>query len=755
MEIGDRAGEAADYGNLGIVFRSLGDYNKAKEYLERALAIRIEIGDRAGEAADYGNLGTVFQSLGEYDKAKEYLEKALSTGIEIGDRAKEAATYGNLGTVLMSVGEYDKAKKYTKKALEIRIETGDRAGEAADYGNLGIMFKSPGERDKAKEYLEKALEIRMEIGDRAGEAADYGNLGTVFQSLGDYNKAKEYLEKALAIRIEIGDRAGEAADYGNLGTVFYSLGEYDMAEVYLEKGLSVTRDIGDLDKEITFLGNLTMLTVSQGKIQGAFDLLLLSLDKSESLRDFLRENDQFKISFSDAHDFIYRNLCLLFCFTGNPKNALYVLELARARALTDLMTTQYSVEWQISANPKSWIGIENIMTKESNCPCLYISYSAQLLFLWVLKTSGVIHFRAVRVDEHIGKKELLDSLDEFFAKSFRSFGVLPEEDCEDRSLNAIVRELKSCKEERRAALRLEEGDDEESQNPESSLSLCYRIFIDSVADLLQEREIIIFPDHSLNQVPFAALTDKDGKYLSETFRIRIVPSLTTLKPIQGSPADYHSQTGALVLGNPDVCRVRYKGSKKYFSRLHCAGNEAAMIGRLLGIQPLIGQLATKQAVLERLPSVGLVYLAAHGNAERGEITLSPTRSSNKIPKEDEYLLTIPDIAKVQLRAKLVVLSCCHSARGQIRAEGVIGIARAFLGSGARSVLVALWAIKDSATEQLMCRFYEHLVRGKSVSESLHQAMTWMKGNDFAKVRNWAPFMLIGDDVTFEFEKHGK
>ena len=48
-----------------------------------------------------------------------------------------------------------------------------------------------------------------------------------------------------------------------------------------------------------------------------------------------------------------------------------------------------------------------------------------------------------------------------------------------------------------------------------------------------------------------------------------------------------------------------------------------------------------------------------------------------------------DIAQVQLRAKLVVLSCFHSGRGQIRAEGVIGIARAFLGSSARSVLVAL------------------------------------------------------------------
>jgi len=67
-------------------------------------------------------------------------------------------------------------------------------------------------------------------------------------------------------------------------------------------------------------------------------------------------------------------------------------------------------------------------------------------------------------------------------------------------------------------------------------------------------------------------------------------------------------------------------------------------------------------------------------------------------------------------------------------------------------LVALWAISDEATEQLMLQFYEHLVRGESASESLHQAMKWMRGNGFDRVSEWAPFMLIGDDVTFDFGK---
>ena len=755
IEIGDRAGQAADYGNLGTVFKSLGEYEKAKEYLEKALAIRIEIGDRAGQAANYGNLGTVFESLSEYEKAKEYLEKALAIRIEIGDRAGQAADYGNLGTVFQSLGEYEKAKEYLEKALAIRIEIGDRAGQAADYGNLGAVFQSLGEYEEAYNYLEKALAIRIKIGDRVGQAADYGNLGTVFQSLGQYEKSKGYFDKALSIKRETGDRAGEAAAYGNLGTVFQSLGEWGIAKEYFEKALSIIQDIGDLDQEIRCLCNLTLVELSQGKMQEGYDYLFLSMQRSEILRGFLRDNDQFKISFSEVHDFPYQTLSLMYCLSGNSNKALYVLELARARALADLMTSQYSVKWEMSANPSSWFGIENIMTKESNCSCLYISYYAQFVFLWILKTSGAIYFRTTRVDENIAGAKLVGSFDDFLVENFRSFDISPEEDCEDRALNAFDRGSSSRSRKGFASLPLQENGDERGEYPESPLCLCYRVLIAPVAAWLKEREIIIVPDRSLNQVPFAALTDEDGKYLSETFRIRIVPSLTTLKLIQDSPAEYHCQNGALIVGDPDVGRVRYKGRKMKFSRLPCAGNEAVMIGQLLGVQPLLGQDATKRAVLERLPSVGLVHFAAHGNTERGEIFLSPVPSANGIPKEEDYLLTMPDIAQVQLRAKLVVLSCCHSARGQIRAEGVIGIARAFLGSGARSVLVALWEISESATEQLMCCFYEHLVRGESASESLHQTMKWMRDNGFAKVYEWAPFMLIGDDVTFGFGKQEK
>ncbi len=750
---GDRKWQAYAYRQWGTMYLRLGEYVNAKKNIEKYLAISIEIGDRQGEVSSYGDLGTVFKFLGEYDKAKEYLEKAITVGIEIGYRDKESADYANLGTVFHSLGEYDKAKEHYEKALALIGKSGDKYRKAAIYGNLGTVSQSLGEYDKAKEYLEKALAIKMEIDDASGGGTIYGNLGRLFACLGEYNKAKECYKKALTITRKTGDRHAEASTYRNLGILFHSLGEHVMAEGYLEKALSISQDIGSANEEFEIYCSFTMVKLSQAKPQEAFYYLILSLIKSEDLRGLLRKNDQFKVAFADEYVFPYRELSALVCSSSNSNDALYVLELARARALADLMATQYSVERKISGNPQSWIGIENIMKKEINCACLYISYFRQDVFLWILKTNGVIHFRRITVNENITGAERVSSLHDFMFKSFRSSGFLSQQYCEDRSLDGIESKQEFSQEEVLTDLRLGgDLDDDDKQDPEPSLPLLYKMIIAPVADLLEESEIIIVPDSSLYQVPFAALTDEGGKYLSETFRIRIVPSLTTLKLIQDSPADYHSQTGALIVGDPVVGRVRYMGCRKTFLPLPFARKEAEMIGELLGEQPLLGQCATKQAVLERLNSVSLIHFAAHGNAERGEIALSPLPSTKKIPREEDYLLTMSDISQVRLRAKLVVLSCCHSERGQIRAEGVVGIARAFLGSGARSVLVALWALDDLATEKFMRRFYKHLVRGESATESLHETMKWMRDNGFIKVSEWAPFMLIGDNVTFDIEK---
>ena len=171
-------------------------------------------------------------------------------------------------------------------------------------------------------------------------------------------------------------------------------------------------------------------------------------------------------------------------------------------------------------------------------------------------------------------------------------------------------------------------------------------------------------------------------------------------------------------------------------------------------KPLIGKDATKIEVLKRLSSVALVHIAAHACMKTGEIALTPDpKQRSKIPTEEDYVLTMKDVLSVQLCAKLIVLSCCHSGRGKIKAEGVVGIARAFLGAGARSVLVSLWAIDDVATLEFMRHFYDYLVKGRSASESLNQAMKCLKESDkYKEMKYWALFVLVGDDVTLQFDE---
>ena len=825
IEIGDISGEGTTCGNLGSVFDSLGEYRKAKEYHEKALAIAIEIGNRYGEGTTYTNLGSVFHSLGECQKAKEYHEEALAIAIEIGDRNGEGTRYGNLGSVFHSLGEYHKAKEHHEKALTIAIEIGDRKGEGTTYGNLGNVFHSLGEHQKAREYHEKALAIAIEIGARRGEGLAYFNLGNVYRKLhknlqakehldkavgvsltigdgelgamatvglaavfanvNDSQKAREYCEKALTIRRERGNREFEAQLYLNLGHLSLSFGECGKAADYLQKACSISSQIGNKMIEFQSLLSFTVLKISQSEASEAMDYLLRCIEKYEQIRTLLKGNSGFQMSLLENHGtFPYMLLTNFLCGTGKFQNALYVEELGRARVLAELMAGKYSTESHISADPRSWFGIENIVKGESNCVFLYISYTDRKVLLWVLKANGDIFFRKtdeVKVETLIAEK--VCDVEGIFKKSAACFGVLPAANCEDRSpydhvavnvcdVEDIFEKCTTCfdvlpaancedrspddkvttslHEESQANLR---GD--ETKDNRGSHYLCYEWIVAPVADLLTEPEIIIVPDRFSYRVPFAALRDEPaGKYLSERYRIRIVPSLTTLRLIQECPVDYHSQTGVLVVGDPTVGKVHYDGRLTDMTPIFFASKEAEMVAQLLGVQPLLGSRATKQAVLQAIPSVSLIHLAAHGNPERGEIALSPQCTTNSTPQEEDYLLTMSDIEGVQVRAKLVVLSCCHSGRGLIKKEGVIGIARAFLASGARSVLVASWALEDKATWKLMKHFYKHLVRGESASESLHQAVQWMRSNGYPKPAQWAPFMLMGDNVTFDFMKKG-
>ena len=774
--VGDWKEEASCYSSLADTCRCLCEYVKADEFLENACVILLENGDKKLEAARDEGLGHTLQSHGDYvkEKAKESFKNALVIARKNSNNELEATCYEKLGDTFQFLCEYVKAKESFENALVIAGENGDKELEAICYRKLGDTFQSLCQYVNAKESYENALAIAEKNGYKELEAQCYGELGQTFWSLHEYAKAKESLEKALVIAKENGNQKATAMCYGRLGGTFKSLGEYVKAKESFENALEIAeengyreleaecynrlnyRQSGDIEEEPYRNWCISRCITRESNITELKSLLRAIINISEGIRNSLQDHDQFKVSFFESFVDFYREFGQLLCHTGNTNDGLYIEELRRARSLADLMSAQYSVEKQMSVDLQKWVGPERILEKESNCACLYISYHKKCIILWGLTVNNPRIFQHEDVHDYFEGKESVD--DVFCSEIYRKVRCLASERCEDRSWfpsNAYPDKVcESSQEESLAASRLTSSSevDEDEEQPISTLADGYKMIIAPVASLLDKPEIIIVPDRLFFKVPFAALKNESGNFLSENTRIRIVPSLTTLQVIQDSPANYHSQTGALIVGDPDVGEVLYKGNLCQVSRLPFAGEEAEMIGKLLDAQPLLGKRATKEAVLNNINSVSLIHFACHGDAERGEIVLAPPTLTDRKPHEDDYLLRMADISQVQLRAKLVVLSCCHSAEGQISAEGVVGIARAFLGSGARSVLAALWAIDDKATKQLMSRFYEHLANGESASESLHQAMKWMRANGFSEMERWAPFMLIGDNVTLDVYK---
>ena len=68
---------AIAYGNLGLIYRTRGELDKAEEMFRKGLKIDEKIGRLEGMASDYGNLGLIYRTRGELDKAEEMIRKSL------------------------------------------------------------------------------------------------------------------------------------------------------------------------------------------------------------------------------------------------------------------------------------------------------------------------------------------------------------------------------------------------------------------------------------------------------------------------------------------------------------------------------------------------------------------------------------------------------------------------------------------------------------------------------------------------------
>ena len=112
--------------------------------------------------------------------------------------------------------------------------------------------------------------------------------------------------------------------------------------------------------------------------------------------------------------------------------------------------------------------------------------------------------------------------------------------------------------------------------------------------------------------------------------------------------------------------------------------------------------------------------------------------------KEDGVLTAFEVANLYMpKTKLVVLSACHSALGDIHgSEGVYGLQRAFKLAGADYLLMSLWQVPDKESKEFMINFYKNVFDGDAIDKAFSNTQTFMKTKYRHDPYRWAAWILI-------------
>lgn len=102
-------------------------------------------------------------------------------------------------------------------------------------------------------------------------------------------------------------------------------------------------------------------------------------------------------------------------------------------------------------------------------------------------------------------------------------------------------------------------------------------------------------------------------------------------------------------------------------------------------------------------------------------------NGENLPQDEDGILTAEEICGMNLSGtKILTLSACQTALGDIVSDGVYGLQRSFKIAGVSSIVMSLWQVDDEATYLMMDKFYTELAKGKEKHEAFRIAQTFIR-----------------------------
>lgn len=789
----DLRGELNSLTALASVYLGRGEMDQAVSCLERALELSRSI--KWGEASVFSTQAQVYRYRGELGEALVRLQQARDFYQRAGDERYEARALHSLGALYLDLGDLDGAQRSYEQGLAL-VSGRYPEGESHFLNSLGWTLYLRNDPQAALGYFERALTLSQANNLPAGIAQALGRTGTVYVSLGRAEEGLKLLQEELELRRKSGDRPAEARSLLEMGGARQALGDLDQAGTAFREALDLGQRVGSTDFQAACLYRWAVLDRQRGDLRQALERVEQALRIIESVRGTV-SSEKLRITYLASKRAWYElaidlrmRLEELEPGEGHAAAALEISERARARGLLDLIA-----EGRIDVRE----GIAPDLKRQETEIEVRLSWLQERLdeALRGDPESGLVADLRIQLDQAGEKmerlreeirrehrryaevlyptplgldqiRELLDphtALLEYFVGAEASFlfvvtrdGLSAHRLPAAQDLERKVQDLREALEQpgslRIGRFRLQAG-------------LLYQILLGPVdARLDQVSHLLISTDGPLSLVPFEVLladptrgtSYRNLDYLLREHAISYVPSASVLDGLREqrtAPAAAAAPKQLIAFGDPiypsaqAAIPVRGPASPWTAPPLPGSGREVAAIASLYPeseVALYLRDQATEENVKSNplLETARRIHFATHGVLDEASPQLSGLMLTRDPASQGDGVLRVFEIFNLRLNADLVTLSACETALGeQVTGEGMVGLTRAFLYAGARSLLVSLWPVSDLSTPDLMTAFYRHLGNGELKAEALYQAkLERIAAGD--EPYRWAPFILAGD-----------
>ncbi|MEP2667422.1 MAG: CHAT domain-containing tetratricopeptide repeat protein [Cyclobacteriaceae bacterium] len=760
--------EAAEaIATLGIVYNVTGKSQQAEEQLLKALSLRKEALPESHEliAATYNDLGLVYTTL-DTEKALDYYDQSLAIYQQLHEEThpKIAIANTNLGVIYRELEFYGDAVNSLETALDIweKVYPQAHPSKAFVLSNLGQTYVKMGDTKAGEGYFDRALKMyEASYGKRHPDIASTLNaIGNLELSQRKYDEAIGYYQRALQANVkdfESNDPATNPSgeNFYNGNVLLYSL--LFKAEALEAKYFGATLKFADLLLSMESIKRCDELIEKlRNQINSESDKLALGVIANEVYADGVRV----------AHTLA------LNAWKKKPFRELtfYFAEKSKSAVLQDAIS---------DSNAKSFAGIPSELLEEEKYLKALAAFCNQQL---AQKPSPEeeqslrdILFKVNR-DYEVFVKNLEEKFPEYYNLKFNAAAPsIAEIQSKLDGKTAILSYFIDEKNNRLYTFVISKEkykiiDNELPDNFDKLITgLRNSIFYNEINTYITTSNtlsrsiipslpngishLVIIPTGRMGVIPFEALFSQSVKgtpaygqlpYLLNAYSISYEFSAGLILQKDNSSSSV-SQASIL------LCAPVEFTSNSNLSTLPGTEEEVKAIAQLFSSRNLKSETLIKsQADEDQIKSLGIkdykyLHFATHGIVDEQNPELSRI-FLNQGANEDGNLFS-GEIYNLELDADLVALSACETGLGKIsKGEGVIGLSRALVYAGARSIIVSFWNVADASTSQLMREFYTQLLakNDSDFSSALRDSkLKMIREESYAAPYYWAPFVVLG------------